>query len=314
MRTIFSLILLLAIVPHVVSGAEEPVVLKTTGGSLHGTLTVPDKQAKGKPVVLIIAGSGPTDRNGNQPNLTNNAYKMLAESLEKEGIASLRFDKRGIGESGSSGLKESDLRFETYVEDVKQWIALLSDDKRFGKVIVAGHSEGSTIGMLAAIGNEKVKGYVSIAGPARPADEMIKEQLTAQAQEIRDIVYPMLDTLKGGDTLTNVPQMLYSLFRPGVQPYMISWFRYDPRVEIRKLKVPALIVQGSTDIQVLEKDADMLAAAYPKATKKIIQAMNHVLKDCVTTDKAAQVPIYSNPDLPINKELVTTMVDFIRRI
>jgi pimeloyl-ACP methyl ester carboxylesterase len=143
---------------------------------------------------------------------------------------------------------------------------------------------------------------------------MIKEQLAVQPQQIRDMVYPMLDTLKRGDTLTYVMPMLNSLFRPSVQPYMISWFKYDPRAELKKLAVPALIVQGTTDVQVLEKDADMLAAANPKATRRLIKDMNHVLKDCATTDKQAQVGIYSNPDLPVNKELVAEVVAFVKEL
>jgi pimeloyl-ACP methyl ester carboxylesterase len=237
---------------------------------------------------------------------------MMAEELRKNGIASARFDKRGIGESAGTDSKEADLRFETYIDDVKGWTDQLSKDKRYSRIIIAGHSEGSLIGMIAAVGNKEVDAFISIAGPARPADEMIKEQLIAQPEQVREMVYPMLDTLKKGDTLTNVPQMLYALFRPSVQAYMISWMKFDPRAEIRKLNIPVLIVQGTTDIQVLEKDADMLAEAYPKATKKMIQSMNHVLKDCVTTDRAAQVPIYSNPDLPLNKEFVTTIVSFIK--
>ncbi len=292
---------------------EQPITLKTPTGDIKGTLSLPQSK-KSFPVVLIIAGSGPTDRNGNQTKLQNNSLKMMADSLRSHGIASVRFDKRGIGESVVAGQKESDLRFEAYVEDVKGWIALLAKEKKYSSIIVAGHSEGSTIGMIASIDNQAVNGYISIAGPARAADEMIKEQLMAQPEQVRDMVYPRLDTLKRGDTLTNVPLMLYTLFKPSVQPYLISWFKYSPIAEIKKLTIPALIVQGTTDIQVLEKDAEMLAAAYPKATKKMIQSMNHVLKDCVTTDKAAQVPIYSNPDMPLNKELVTTLVSFIKTL
>ena len=306
-----SIMLLCFLFGGIVYGQEQPITLKTPTGEIKGTLSLPDIK-EGFPMVLIIAGSGPTDRNGNQTKLQNNSLKMMAEELRKNGIASVRFDKRGIGESAGQDSKESDLRFETYIDDVKGWIDLLSKDKRYSKLIVAGHSEGSLIGMVAAVNNNEVDAFISIAGPARPADEMIKEQLMAQPQQVRDMVYPMIDTLKKGDTLTNVPQMLYALFRPSVQPYLISMMKYDPRAEIKKLEIPVLIVQGTTDIQVLEKDADLLASAYPRASKKIIQSMNHVLKDCVTTDRAAQVPIYSNPDLPLNKEFVTTIVSFIK--
>jgi uncharacterized protein len=309
----FVLFLLFVLAVPIAYATEQPITLKTATGDIKGTLSLPEN-AKDIPVVIIISGSGPTDRNGNQPKLQNNSLKMLADELSSNGIASVRFDKRGIGESAEDKVDEKDLRFGTYVTDVKGWIDMLAQDKRFSKIIVTGHSEGATIGLIASAENKEADGYISIAGPARPADEMIKEQLTAQPQQIRDMIYPMLDTLKKGDTLTNVSPMLYSLFRPSVQPYMISWFKYDPRTEIKKLTVPALIIQGTTDVQVLEKDADMLAAAYAGSTKKLIKNMNHVLKDCTTTDKQAQVSIYSNPQLPVNKELISEMVSFVRSL
>jgi len=122
----------------------------------------------------------------------------------------------------------------------------------------------------------------------------------------------MIDTLKKGDTIPNVPKTLYSLFRPSVQPYMISWLKYNPQAEIKKLNIPILIIQGSTDIQVSETDAKLLAKAKSSAKKKIIKNMNHVLKDCDTKDKQAQIPIYTNPQLPLNKDFVNEIVKFIK--
>lgn len=295
---------------------EEPIVLKTTSGDIKGTLTLPD-QKKDIPVVLIISGSGPTDRDGNTPMLKgkNNSLKYLSEELRKNGIASVRFDKRGIGESTDTNFKEINLRFDNFIDDVKGWIELISKDKRFTKIIVAGHSEGSLIGMIASINNNKVNGYISISGTGRPADEILKEQLASQSQAVKDIVYPMIDTLKKGDTIPNVPKTLYTLFRPSVQPYMISWFKYNPQDEIKKLDIPILIIQGSTDIQVTETDAELLAKAKPSAKKKIIKNMTHVLKDCDTKDKQVQATtVYTNPELPLNKDFVNEMVGFIKEI
>lgn len=292
---------------------EEGMILKTTTGDIDGTLTLPEIKIN-IPVVLIIAGSGPTDRNGNNEAMENNSLKFLSEELRKNGIASLRFDKRGIGQSSGAMRKEIDLRFDNYVNDVKDWIALLAKDKRFSKIIIAGHSEGSLIGMIAAAHNKHVNAYISIAGAGRPADEILKEQLEKTPSSVKEIIFSMIDTLKKGDTVGNVAQIFYGLFRPSVQPYMISWFKYNPQTEIKKLEIPVLIVQGSTDVQVTETDATLLSKAQPKAELKIISNMNHVLKDCDTNDKEKQKAIYSNPVLPLNKEFSTEITRFIQKV
>jgi pimeloyl-ACP methyl ester carboxylesterase len=209
---------------------------------------------------------------------------------------------------------EKDLRFETYINDVKDWVAFLAKDKRFTKIIIAGHSEGSLLGMIAAENNKFVNAFVSIAGAGRPADEILKEQLDKAPKDVKDVIFPMIDTLKKGDTVGNVPVIFYGLFRPSVQPYMISWLKYNPQTEIKKLEIPVLILQGLTDVQVKETDANLLSKAQPKAELKLIKNMNHVLKDCDTTDKEKQKPIYSNPDLPLNKEFTADVIDFIKKL
>lgn len=289
---------------------EDSVVLQTLTGNIYGTLRIPETQ-QAVPVVLLIAGSGPTDRNGNQPMMQNNSLKMLSESLSAKGVAALSFDKRGIGESRESGKKEEDLKFDDYVNDVRLWIDWLAKDKRFSGIIVAGHSEGSLIGMIACENNPKVSRFISIAGSGVPADQIIKEQMEKQPQQVKDLVFPIINELKAGKLVANVNPLLNSLLRPSIQPYLIFWFRYDPQTEIKKLTIPVFIVQGTTDIQVPEKHADLLAAANPKAEKKIIENMNHVLKSCNTYDQQTQVAVYTDPDLPLKPELVTSILSFI---
>ncbi|MBL0147164.1 MAG: alpha/beta fold hydrolase [Chitinophagaceae bacterium] len=292
---------------------EEPIVLKTPTADIQGTLTMPD-QKKRIPIVLIISGSGATDRDCNQPNMKSDAFKYLADTLRKSGIASVRFDKRGVGKSLTKDFKEKDLIFDDYAKDIKGWLAMLAKDNRFSKIIVAGHSEGSLLGMIACKNNKKVKGYISIAGPATPTNEKLKEQLASQPQEMKTMLYAMIDTLKNGDTLHNVPKSLYVLFRPSVQPYLISWFKYNPQTEIKALNMPVLIIQGSTDIQVSVKDAELLAAAKPSSKKVIIQNMNHPLKDCDTVDQTKNFAIYNKPELPLNATFVKEMIGFIKGI
>ena len=243
---------------------EEEVILQTDKGSLVGTLRDPGEKA---PVVLIIAGSGPTDRNGNNPMGVNcDSYKLLAEGLYIEGIATLCFDKRGIGASAEAMVEEKDVRFEHMVEDVKGWIDLLAADERFSSVIIAGHSEGSLVGMLAAKDNRKVEKYISLSGVAVSADELLKEQLMSQPEPVRSKIFEVIDQLKAGEEVPGLPPFLDALFRTSVQPYLISWFRYVPTEELKALNQPVLIVQGTTDIQVSESQATLLHAAKPSDT------------------------------------------------
>lgn len=288
---------------------EEIVTLKTETGEIEGTLTIPDTKLP-VPVALIIAGSGPTDRNGNNPMMTNNSLKMLSVELAKNGIASLRYDKRGIAKSQKSGLSETDLRFEMYVNDAVGWVHLLSQNKNFNQIVVIGHSEGSLIGMIASQ-DAKVEKFVSIAGAGQSADQIIREQLKAQPPFVLEQSAPILDELVKGNTVENVPQMLFSLFRPSVQPYIISWFKYNPQLEIAKLKKPVLIIQGTTDIQVTVEDAKRLKDANPDAKMVIIEGMNHIFKNA-EADRMKNFQIYNQPELPLNVELVDTIVGFLR--
>src|SRR6476620_1102817 len=287
---------------------ESPVVLHTSSGDIFGTLTMPQSKA-GVPVALIIAGSGPTDRNGNNPMMKNESLHKLAMELADSGIASLRYDKRAIAESKAASKQEADLRFDDYVNDAKDWIGLLRKDKRFSRIIVIGHSEGSLIGMIAA--NQNADGYVSIAGAGRPADKILKEQLDKQPQAVKDLSFPIIDSLVAGKTVSNVNPLLYSLFRPSVQPYIISWFRYDPSVEIRKLSIPVMIIQGTNDIQVPVQDAVLLSKASKHSQLVEIEKMNHIFR-IVEGDRNANIATYKDASLPISAELTRSIVSFIR--
>ncbi|MBS1501017.1 MAG: alpha/beta hydrolase [Bacteroidetes bacterium] len=302
-----------ALPPIDASLVESPIELKTLSGSIHGTLTMP-KEVSGKiPVVLIIAGSGPTDRNGNSDklDLKTNAYRMLAEGLGKNGIASVRYDKRMIGQSQTSN-KESDLRFDDYVDDAVGLIQMLASDQRFSKVIVLGHSEGSLVGMIA-VRDQPAKGFISVAGAGERADKIVIEQLKSKPQYIQDEFKTLLDSMKRGKTIDNVDPALYFIARPSVQRYLMSWFKYEPQKVIKGVKVPILIIQGTTDLQVTTADADKLKKAKSEATLIIMPGMNHVLKDA-PADPAQNLATYSNPSLPLDANLVPDIVKFVNGI
>ena len=287
---------------------ESPIILKINTDQLFGTLTTPDLTKK-YPVALIIAGSGPTDRNGNNPMMKNNSLKMLAEVLAKNGIASLRYDKRGIGESKASAISEQSLVFENYTEDAKSWINLLKQDKRFSGVVIIGHSEGSLIGMIAGA---KANKFISIAGPGESADKLIKTQIESKAnKQLNDLTFPIIDSLKSGNQVKKVDPMLNALFRPSIQPYLISWFKYNPQAEIKKLNVPILIVQGNNDLQVTVKDAETLSQANKNAELLIVDKMNHIMK-IVEGDNQANLESYKNESLPLSEVMTSKIVSFIK--
>jgi pimeloyl-ACP methyl ester carboxylesterase len=292
---------------------ETPIDVKNLAGSISATLAMP-KEVKGKiPVVLIIAGSGPTDRDGNSPKLgiTANTYKMIANELGKAGIASLRYDKRLVGKSVSS-TTENQLRFDDYVEDGVNLVNFLNDDERFSRIIILGHSEGSLVGMLTSI-DQPVKGFIAVAGAGDSADNMLTEQMKSQPTHISEGFKRMLDSLKRGKTTDNIDPSLYFIARPGIQKYLMSWFRYDPTRVIRKLSIPILIVQGNTDLDVKVSNAEKLKKAKSAATLEIIPEMNHVLKEA-PADKDKNIATYSDPNLPLKPEFVKAIVTFVKHV
>ncbi|AXA94773.1 alpha/beta hydrolase [Massilia sp. YMA4] len=287
---------------------ESPIQLDRDG-VIKGSLILPDGVAQ-PPVVLLIAGSGPTDRDGNGPNLHNDSLRQLAQALAAAGVASVRYDKRGVAASAPAGGAEQDLRFEHYVDDAAAWVRLLKQDKRFTKTIVVGHSEGALIGTLAASASG-ADGVVLLAGPAQRASTALRVQLAGKLPpNLATDNERVLASLENGRQASEVPAELAALYRPSVQPYLMSWFRYDPAREFGRLKVPAAVIQGSSDLQVGIGDAFALQQAKPGTALVVVPGMNHVLK-MARGDMQAQARSYAAPDTPLSPTLVPAMVRFI---
>lgn len=278
---------------------------------LNGTLYAPIGQNNTTNLVILIAGSGPTNRDGNQIGLTNNSLKLLAESLVKNGIAVYSFDKRIFAQMASGKLDEASLTFDNFIDDAKAVVLYFKNQKKYHSITVAGHSEGALIGMVAANGNADA--YISIAGAGRPIDEVLLEQIGKQAPFLKEEVEKNLATLKSGNTFELKNQMLASLFRASVQPYMISWIKYNPQYEIKKLQIPSLLINGDKDIQVSVQDAQLLQQAKPDAQLQIIPNMNHIFK-VIQGDDAENKASYTNPELPICTELTSIITTFIRSL
>lgn len=294
------------------SAAERSIDLGSGTGMLAGTLALPSAGVR-PPVVLIIAGSGPTDRDGNSALLPghNDSLKMLAAALADAGYASVRYDKRGVGASRTAITSESALRFDTFIDDAAAWVARLKADPRFGPVIVLGHSEGALIGMLATQ-RGGVAAYVSVAGIADGFGVVLRQQLTGKLPpDLASASDRILTALDHGQTTADVPAPLLSFYRPSVQPYLISLMKYAPATQLSALHVPTLIVQGTTDIQVGVDQARALKAAKPDATLALISGMNHVLKE-VDADPARQQAAYSDPSLPLHAQLAPTIAAFLK--
>ncbi|MCL4688109.1 MAG: alpha/beta fold hydrolase [Burkholderiales bacterium] len=289
--------------------ADVAVKLETPTGTLHGSLRAPLGAAKG-PVVLLVAGSGPTDRDGNQPRLLNDSLRQLAAALGARGIATLRYDKRGVALSREAGRSEKDLRFDHYVDDAAAWVAWLKADARFSLVAVAGHSEGALVGALAAA-KAGAGAFVSIAGIARKPAEILRAQLRPRLPgpfwlESERI----LARLEHGETADGVPRELDIVYRPSVQPYLISWFRQSPAEAMRALEVPVLVVQGSADVQVPVVEGEALAAAARNAQLFIVPDMSHALKPA--TDAASSMKGLTDPTVAIVPQVPARIARFVR--
>lgn len=307
------LLLLLVLRPVHAEFIQSTITVGEGANTLYGSLLIPGHKTK-PPVVLIIAGSGPTDRDGNSPALPgkNNSLKMLAEELAIAGFASVRYDKRGIGGSFAAGGAEENLRFQTYVEDVQSWIRQLSSDTRFGGLAVIGHSEGSTLGLLA-VRDSSVKAYASIAGPGQSAAKILRTQLANKLPaDLAKINESILSSMEKSEFVKDVPAPLLALYRPSVQNYLMSWFPIVPTEAIQKLAMPVAIFQGDTDIHVSVSQAVLLAQAQPKAELHIIKGMNHIMKS-VPAENSQQVASYSDPNLVLDVEFVKKLLAFLKK-
>ena len=290
---------------------KEISITSAAGSQLYGTLLSKNNQQK---LALIIAGSGPTDRDGNNPlGDKANSYKMLAHSLDSQNIATFRYDKRGIAKSAIHNFKESDLVFDDYIKDAEKIFDYLHDTLGFKNIYFIGHSEGSLIGIIASQ-KEPVKGYISLAGAGRPIDVIIEEQIQKQPlpDSVKNQVPLLFNDLKEGKKVDKFPIILYPLFHQSIQPYMISWMKYSPEKEIKKLNCPILILQGSCDIQMEPADAENLHKGNKKSTLNMIPLMTHTLKSA-GKDCEDQQKTYTDGALPLDKLLVKDIVEFIKR-
>jgi alpha-beta hydrolase superfamily lysophospholipase len=263
--------------------------------------------------VLVLAGSGPVDRDGNLPGWTNDSLKLVAQQLANRGFISLRVDKRGIGESRLAGPREEDLRFNTYVTDALTWLQVLRAEPRVSCTFLLGHSEGGLIATLVARKTD-VAGLVIVAGAGEPVGRLIERQLALAnvPNSLQVASQGIVATLEAGQTAHDVPAELASLFRLSVQPYLSSWLGLDPGLELAHVTVPVLIVQGTNDLQVTVADAYRLKAANPQAKLRLVEGMNHILKQAAY-EREANLATYADPRVPLSPELIPLIEEFLNQ-
>lgn len=291
---------------------EKSVSIGDGAETLFGTLTLPEQKGPFD-AVLIWSGSGPTNRDGNFLGHNNNCLEMVAHSLADAGYASIRADKRGIGESIAAVSDESDLRFETYIDDAVRWAAFLKQVPGVRHVLLLGHSEGALIQTMVAQRFEAA-GLVMVAGIGFKAADILRRQLAAPSFTIPDKqlteIHAILVSLDAGETVAEISSDLEGQYRQSVQPYLMSWFKYDPQAELAQTELPVLVIQGTTDFQVLMEDAERLAAARSGADLVKIEGMNHVLKDA-PKDRSSNYATYGKPLLPLSRKLMPTITAFL---
>lgn len=288
-----------------------PVQVQSSTGPLYGTLLTPE--AGTQAVGVIIAGSGPTDRNGNSPlGVSAGSYRLLAEGLAEHGVATVRYDKRGAGESRGSLGNEADLRFDDMVDDALAFAAEARAQTGAGCVWLIGHSEGVGVAQKAAArGPEGICGLVLLSGMGRRPRVILEEQLGPQLPEpLKTQAFDALARLEAGELVADTPPALAALLRPSVQPFLIGMLALDPAALIAAYDGPVFIGQGSTDIQTTVVDAEALKAAQPNATLVIWEGVNHLLK-VAPAERAANIATYSNPDLPLADGVVDDVAAFI---
>jgi len=308
-----SICLVLMIISSLFALAQDTTFTETERSIdefTDGTLTLPVNE-NDKYLIIFIQGSGPTDRNGNQPMLQNDGIKKIARELAANGIASFRYDKR-IFKAQKLQLSEKDMIFEDFVEDAKNVVKHFRKEEKFSNIIIAGHSEGSLIGMLVA--QENADAFISLAGVADPIDEIITEQVTNMAPELGVSARTAFDEMAENGRTSNYSPMLEAVFRPSVQPFMASWMKYDPSEEISKLKIPVLVVNGTSDIQVSEEQAQKLAEANENSELAILDQMNHIFRKIETKDRLVNSKSYNEPNLPLHPELVSILTEFVKEL
>lgn len=283
-------------------------------GDLKGSLSRAEDPAA--PVVLMIPGSGPTDRDGNSPLGVNaGTYRLLAESLGAGGISTVRIDKRGTFGSVGAVIDANAVTIDDYVDDTRSWINSIRNTTNASCVWILGHSEGGLVALAAAQAEDSICGLILLAAPGRPLGDVLKEQLHANPanRPFLAAADAAIDALVDGRRVddADLPDPIKPLFANALQGFLISVFSLNPAELAGRVSVPILVVQGEEDIQVSMRDAEALAAATPLAHLLRLPGTNHVFKAVSPKDAAANIKTYADPSLPLAPGVAKAIRKFI---
>ena len=302
---------LLAVTPVT---AGTPVEAPGPNGPLAGTML---GEGKGRPVVLIIPGSGPTDRDGNSPlGITAGSYRLLAEALAAKGVATVRVDKRGMFGSKAATPDPNAVMIADYAADAHAWARIIRARTAAPCIWMLGHSEGGLVALLAAQQPVDLCGVILVSSPGRPLGAVLREQFRANPANAPymgqlDAMMTAYETGKPVDRAALSPPIA-AAFPPQLDGYMQSLLSYDPAKLAAMYKGPVLVEQGTRDLQVSVTDAQRLAAARPGIRLVLIPGANHALKAVASDDRAANIATYADPSLPLADGLVEPIVALVK--
>lgn len=304
--------ILLFLTGSILSAQEETIKSEeiSINQFVEGTLVIPPASETAPALVIMLQGSGPTDRDGNQSFMKNNSFKKLARELAEEGIASFRYDKR-IFKMQRLGIIQAEMRFDDFISDAIAVINHFKEQEAYSKIVVLGHSQGSLVGMVAA--KDRADAFISIAGSSSPIDEIITEQVGQQMPDLKEQTRTAFSEMREQGSTSNYNPVLGSVFDPTLQPFMLSWMQYDPEEELKSLNIPILLINGTEDLQVNEKEAEALFASKPEAELVLLENMNHVLTP-IEGDDLENSKSYNEPNRPLHPELIPTITEFIKSI
>ncbi len=275
---------------------------------VDGTLLLPEKNPDNT-LVIIIPGSGPIDRDGNQNLQKSNAIKKLAEGLSSRNLATFRFDKRVVKQIRSGNI-DPNTKFDDFVIDGVDIVRFFSDSNQFDKIYLIGHSQGSLVGMLTAR-ETAISGFISLAGAGNSIDVVIVEQIKQMAPGLAETSANIFARIAEGELVEDYPPALASVFNTELQPFIANWMQYDPKDIIALLSIPILIVNGTKDLQVSLEEASLLHQANKNSQLEVIENMNHILVN-IEGDRLENSKSYNEPKRPLSSSLIESLITFIK--
>ena len=271
---------------------------------IEGTLLTPT-DTESSPLIIFIGGSGPTDRDGNQSFMKNDMLKKLAVNLSNNGISTFRYDKRIVKQIRTNTI-DKNISFDDFITDAKSVIDYFAPN--YKTIVIAGHSQGSLVGLLAL--DQNVSGFISLAGAGKTIDQILIEQISKTAPMFLNESKRVIAVLKAGKTTSDYPVALSSIFNLEVQAFMANWMQYDPVEEIRKQSVRSLIINGDKDLQVGIPEAELLYSAATKGELVVVKKMNHILVK-IEGDDLENMKSYNQSEIELAEEVTDSILAFV---